>query len=132
MQRGSGHGRSQIHGPYEYGRAARKEEARELRGADRRAGIMDSLADGFESLARGLDSIFSAFDRPQRRKRRRGPRCANRDVLYLLVGDRLIDLREHPWWRPWRCGGRCERGQTLCVSCRRVNQKLAAQAEAKP
>lgn len=69
---------------------------------------------------------------PKKGKRKRGERCATTEILYYLIGSKLIAVR--PWhkdWKPWRCSNRVEKGQKYCINCRRVHQKLADEAEKK-
>jgi hypothetical protein len=96
---------------YEYGRDGRREDTSRLAGTDRR-----------EAIREQTDVVIP------RAGRKRGPRCATHEVMHMLVGGRLIDVRRI-WRRGWRCFNRCERGQTLCVKCRAVNRALADAAE---
>jgi len=71
-------------------------------------------------------------DTPKKGKRKRGARCATGEVKYFFSGNKLIPIT--PWWagwKPWRCSGRVEKGQTFCINCRRVHAELAKEAEKK-
>lgn len=64
---------------------------------------------------------------PRRARRRRMPRCANRELRYWRFGDRLTEV-----WRVSPCWRRVDRkGERYCEECRIIARMVADGAQVK-